>query len=91
MCNSEDLDVSFAISLILCIQREKEDRRFAPKLQRMLSRFVTAKEVHDFQYSRTKPQGPYAGVLSSSLQQEPSLRNRLKVQGTCVIVDLHDV
>lgn len=49
-----------------------------------------------FQYSSVKPQGPYTGsacvgVLSScSLLQEPSLRNRLRVQGMCVIVDLHD-
>lgn len=36
MCNSEDLDVSFAISFILCVQREKEDHRFAPKLHRAM-------------------------------------------------------
>lgn len=45
--------------------------------------------------SRVEPQGPYAawvGVLSSSLlQQEPSSRNRLRVQGARVIIDLHDL
>lgn len=49
-----------------------------------------------FQYSSVKPQGPYTGsacvgVLSSrSLLQEPSLRNQLRVQGMCAIVDLHE-
>lgn len=49
-----------------------------------------------FHYSRVKPQGPYTGGAwvrvpsSPSLQQEPSLRSRLRVQGTRVIVDLHD-
>lgn len=45
MCNSEDLDVSFAISFILCVQREKEDHRFAPKLYKAMPGFVTAKEA----------------------------------------------
>lgn len=45
MCNSEDLDVSFAMSFILCVQREKEDHRFAPKLLRAMPRFITAKEA----------------------------------------------
>lgn len=46
--------------------------------------------------STAEPQGPYTdsapvGVLSSpSLQQKPSLRNWLRVQGACMIVDLHD-
>lgn len=46
-------------------------------------------------YSRVKPQGPYTdsasvGVLSFlSLQQKPSLRNWLRVQGAHMIVDLH--
>lgn len=46
MCNSEDLDVSFAISFILCVQREKEAHRFAPKLHRATPQFITAKEAH---------------------------------------------
>lgn len=46
MCNSEDLDVSLAISFILCVQREKEDHRFAPKLQRAMPGFIAGKEAY---------------------------------------------
>lgn len=91
MCNSEDLDVSFAISFILCAQREEEDHRFAPKLHREMPVpwFITVEKAHasPCPLQHLSPKGltqtvpPLESCPFPPCRQKPSLTSWLRVQG----------
>lgn len=46
MCNSEDLDVSFAISFILCVQRKRITDLHLSYTEQCLPQFITVEEAH---------------------------------------------